>query len=252
MSQNDSLYSYCLRLGDNSLILGHRLSEWCGHGPFLEEDIALTNIALDLVGQSRMFLQYAAELKGGDSTEDSLAYLREEREYLNALLSEQPNGDFAVTNSKNYLFSVFNYHLYSELSNSKDEKIKAIAEKSIKEVAYHVRHCGKWMVRLGKGTEESHQRLQDAVNDIWMYTDDMFESDENTDLLVEQGMAANLNKVRSNWLKDVTEQLKEATIDIPTDTWMMKGSLQGKHSEHLGFLLAEMQTIPRTFPNSEW
>lgn len=239
-------------MGDNSLILGHRLSEWCGHGPFLEEDIALTNIALDLVGQSRMFLQYAAELKGGDSTEDSLAYLREEREYLNALLSEQPNGDFAVTNSKNYLFSVFNYHLYSELSNSKDEKIKAIAEKSIKEVAYHVRHCGKWMVRLGKGTEESHQRLQDAVNDIWMYTDDMFESDENTDLLVEQGMAANLNKVRSNWLKDVTEQLKEATIDIPTDTWMMKGSLQGKHSEHLGFLLAEMQTIPRTFPNSEW
>ncbi len=252
MDQNEALYSYCLRLGDNSLILGHRLSEWCGHGPFLEEDIALTNISLDLVGQSRMFLQYAAELKGGESTEDTLAYLREERDFLNALLSEQPNGDFAVTNTKNYLFSVYNYHLYSELSNSTDERLKAIAEKSIKEVTYHVRHCGKWMLRLGKGTEESHQRLQQAVDDVWMYTEDMFESDENTASLLEQGIAADLEKVRANWLKDVSEQLKEATIDIPTDTWMMKGSLQGKHSEHLGFLLAEMQTIPRTFPNSEW
>ncbi|HIA10525.1 MAG TPA: phenylacetate-CoA oxygenase subunit PaaI [Flavobacteriales bacterium] len=252
MDQNVALYLYCLRLGDNSLILGHRLSEWCGHGPFLEEDIAMTNISLDLVGQSRMLLQYAAELSGNGTTENTLAYLRDERDFLNALLSEQPNGDFAVTNTKNYLFSVYNYHLYAELSNSKDEKLKAIAEKSIKEVAYHVRHCGKWMLRLGKGTEESHKRLQEAVNDIWMFTEDLFESDESTASLIEQGIAANPETVRHNWLSDVTDQLKEATIEIPTNTWMMKGSLQGKHSEHLGYLLAEMQTIPRTFPNSEW
>lgn len=194
--QQTALFEYCLRAGDSSLVLGHRLSEWCGHGPILEEDIAMTNIALDLVGQARNWLTYAAELEGKGRTEDDLAFLRDSMKFRNALLTEQPNGDFAMTIVRQYLYAVFSYLLYRELSNSKDATIAAIAQKSIKEVTYHVRHSAEWVLRLGDGTEESHRRIQDAVNALWMYTDDLFETTAEDQALAQQGFVADISRLR--------------------------------------------------------
>ncbi|PCJ87011.1 MAG: phenylacetate-CoA oxygenase subunit PaaI [Flavobacteriales bacterium] len=252
MNKEQALFRYCLRLGDTSLIAGHRLSEWCGHGPILEEDIAMTNIALDLVGQSRTMLQHAGKIEGKARTEDDFAYLRGEREFYNALLVEQPNGDFAVTLVKNFFFSVFNYFLYSELQNSKDETMAAFAAKSLKEVSYHLRHTSDWMVRLGDGTEESHSRVQKALNDLWMFTDDLFAMDETDEILIKDGSTVDLSGVKLKWQQKVKEVLEEATLKMPQDGWMQKGSKEGKHSEHLGYLLAEMQSLPRAYPNATW
>ncbi len=252
MTTQQAKFEYLLRLGDSSLIIGHRLSEWCGHGPILEEDIALINIALDFVGNATSLLTYAAQIEGQGRTEDDLAYLRNERDYRNLLLTELPNGDYANTIARQFLYDVYTFFLYEELKNSKDETIAAIAVKSHKEITYHLRHTTEWMLRLGDGTPESHQRLQTALNDLWMYTSDLFDMNEVDELLIKEGIAADLNKVKEAWEQRVTAIIAEATLQMPTTNIKQKGSREGKHSEHLGFLLAEMQYIPRSYPGAKW
>ena len=243
---------YLLRLADSSLIIGHRLSEWCGHGPILEEDIALTNIALDFVGNATALYTYAAQAEGKGRTEDDLAYLRNERDYRNLLLTEQPNGDYARTIARQFLYDVYTFFLYEELKNSKDETIAAIAAKSHKEVTYHLRHTTEWMLRLGDGTTESHDRLQNALNDLWMFTSDLFDMDEVDVLLIKEGVVPDLNKIKEQWEKRVKEVIVEASLQTPATTFKQKGSRSGKHSEHLGFLLAEMQYVHRAYPGAKW
>jgi ring-1,2-phenylacetyl-CoA epoxidase subunit PaaC len=252
VSKQQALFEYCLRLGDNSLVLGHRLSEWCGHGPILEEDIAMINIALDLVGQSRTMLQYAAEVEGKGRSEDDLAYLRDVMDFRNCLMAEQPNGDFAVTMMRQLLITALNYHLYEALTSSKDATVAAFAEKSLKEVNYHLRHCGEWIVRLGDGTEESHERAQTALDDLWMFTSDLFETTEGDELLIKEGIAADMKTIRQNWEATIKEILERATLKMPESTYMMTGSRTGKHTEHLGYLLAELQFLPRAYPGAQW
>jgi ring-1,2-phenylacetyl-CoA epoxidase subunit PaaC len=250
---NKVLFEYCLRLGDSSLIAGQRLAEWCGHGPILEEDIAMTNMSLDLIGQARTFLTYAGEIEGKERTEDDLAYLRDTMEFRNVLLVEQPNGDFAVTMMKQFFFSAYLFLLYKELSNSKDATIAAVAAKSLKEVTYHLRHTSQWILRLGDGTDESNKRTQDALNDLWMYTGDLFDMDTVDAELIKAGIACDLNKIKQEWQAMITEILTKAKLNIPSpDTWMMKGSRTGKHTEYLGYILAEMQTLQREYPGAKW
>jgi len=252
MTLQEAKFEYLLRLGDSSLIIGHRLSEWCGHGPILEEDIALINIALDFVGNATSILGYAGQVEGKGRTEDDLAFMRGEREFRNLLITEQPNGDFANTIARQFLFDTYMFFLYEELKSSKDETIAAIAVKSHKEITYHLRHTSEWMLRLGDGTAESHERLQNGLNDLWMFTSEMFDMDEVDTLLMKEGIAPDLNKVKANWEKRVHEVLTEATLEIPTTTFKQKGSKEGKHSEHLGFLLAEMQYVHRAYPGAKW
>jgi ring-1,2-phenylacetyl-CoA epoxidase subunit PaaC len=252
MDTRNNLFEYCLRLGDSNLILAQRLGEWCGHGPILEEDIALTNICLDLLGQSRAMLTYAGEVEGKGRTEDDLAYMREVLDYRNVLLTEQPNGDFAQTILKQFLYSAYQYFLYEALKQSKDKTIAALAEKSLKEVAYHLRHSSEWVKRLGDGTEESRQRIMTALNELWIYTGDMFDMDEVDTALIKEGIAADLNLVKVMWENKVKEVFEEATLAVPENTFMIKGSRIGKHTEHLGYILAEMQVLHRQHPNVEW
>lgn len=252
MNLQQAKFEYLLRLGDSSLIIGHRLSEWCGHGPILEEDIALINIALDFVGNATELLKYAGEIEGKERNEDDLAFMRDEREYRNLLITEQPNGDYAATIARQFLFDTYMFFLYEELKSSKDETIAAIAVKSHKEITYHLRHTTEWMYRLGDGTAESHERLQNGINDLWMFTAEMFDMDKVDELLIKEGIAPNLNKVKAEWEKRVKEVCAEATIEIPTTTFKQKGSREGKHSEHLGFLLAEMQYVHRAHPDAKW
>jgi len=252
MNLQQAKFEYLLRLGDSSLIIGHRVSEWCGHGPILEEDIAIINVALDFVGNAISILKYAGEVEGKGRTEDDLAYMRDEREFRNLLITEQPNGDYANTIARQFLFDTYMYFLYEELKSSKDETIAAIASKSHKEITYHLRHTTEWMYRLGDGTQESHDRLQNAVNDLWMFTAEMFDMDEVDALLIKEGIAPDLNKVKSAWEKRVKEIFVEATIEIPTTTFKQKGSREGKHTEQLGFILAEMQYLHRAYPNAKW
>lgn len=253
MDRNTALFEYCLRMGDTSLILGQRLSEWCGHGPILEEDIALSNIALDYIGQARIIYSYAGQVEGKGRGEDELAYLRDARQYRNLLLTEQPNGDFACTLARQYLMSVYLFRLYSELTSSTDEAIRAFAQKSIKEVAYHLRHSADWMLRLGDGTEESHQRLQEAVNKLWYFVDDLFDADEVDAELLGAGIAADMKKVRASWEHDVKTLFTESTIQMPSvNSFTRLGSRKGNHTEHLGYILAEMQFLPRAYPGAKW
>jgi ring-1,2-phenylacetyl-CoA epoxidase subunit PaaC len=252
METKDALINYCLRLGDSSLILGQRMSEWCSNGPILEEDIAMTNLALDLIGQSRTMLTYAGELEGKGRTEDDLAYKREEREYYNTLLSERPNGHFGDTVARNFLHDAFLYHLYQALKNSKDEMIAAHAAKSIKEVTYHLRHSSEWLVRLGDGTEESHEKVQESLNDLWEYTGDLFEMNEVDEILIKEGIAVDLNDVKKEWDTTVNTVLERATLNRPEDAYMHSGRLDAIHSEYLGHLIAEMQFLQRAYPEAEW
>jgi ring-1,2-phenylacetyl-CoA epoxidase subunit PaaC len=245
-------FDYCLRLGDSSLILGHRLSEWCGHGPVLEEDIAMINVALDLVGRATNILKYAGEIEGNGRTEDHLAYHRNERDFQNLLITEQLNGDFAVTIARQFFFDVYSYYLYTELLQSKDEQLAAIAEKGIKEIKYHLRHSSEWVIKLGDGTAESHERMQKAINALWTYTGEMFMADETDLLLQKEGIAPDLAAIKSNWTNMVEEVLERATLQKPEDCFMQSGSKKGIHTEHLGFLLAEMQYLPRNHPNAKW
>lgn len=252
MTQQEALFEYCLRLGDTSLILSHRLSEWTGHGPILEEDLAMTNIALDLVGQARTLLTYAGQVEGKGRTEDDLAYFRNDLQFRNALLVEQPNGDFAVTIARQFYYNAFAYLLYTELQKSTDVTIAGVAAKSIKETSYHLRHCSEWVIRLGDGTEESHNRMQEAINLLWMFTGDLFEKTAGDELLISAGIATDTATLKTKWDAMISEVMERATLTVPATAYMMKGSRNGIHSEHLGYLLAEMQSLSRSLPGVTW
>jgi ring-1,2-phenylacetyl-CoA epoxidase subunit PaaC len=235
---------YILHLADNALILGQRNSEWCGHGPVLEQDIAITNISLDLIGQARSLYQYAAELIGG-ATEDTLAYLRHDRDFKNCLLCELPNGDWGQTILRQFFFSSYQFLLYQQLQQSTDATLSAIAEKSLKEVTYHVRWSSEWVIRLGDGTEESNARMLKAIETLWPYTGEFFipASYEKVDM----------STFKQQWQQRVEEVFTEATLPLPEGSpWMQTGGKQGNHTEHLGYILAEMQHLQRAYPNSEW
>lgn len=249
--QNE-LLQYTLRLGDNALILGQRLAEWCGHGPILEQDIALSNIALDQLGQARMLMQYAAEQKGEEFTEDKMAFFRDVTEYKNLLLVELENGDWGNTIARQFLFDTYNYFLYSALLNSADERIKSVAQKAIKEITYHAQWSAEWVIRLGDGTEESHERIQNSINELWEWTGEMFTMDEVDQAMLEKGIGVDLNKIKESWDEKVAQILEIATLDKPEDDWMQSGGKQGEHTEYLGYLLAEMQHLPRMYPEASW
>ncbi|MBL4587586.1 MAG: phenylacetate-CoA oxygenase subunit PaaC [Flavobacteriales bacterium] len=252
MENKDVLYKYLLRLGDNAAILGHKLSEWCGHGPELEEDIAIINTALDLLGQARSIYSYAAEVEGKGKTEDDIAYLREERQYVNALICELPNGHYGDTIARQFLFDQFNYLLFSELVNSKDETIAAIAAKAIKEIRYHLRRSTEWVLRLGDGTEESRNKMQKSFNDLWMFTGDLFVQDETDTAAIFAGFGPDLSTIYPVWKEKVKAVLAEATLVTPEDGWMQSGSKTGRHTEHMGHLLSELQYMQRAYPGCEW
>lgn len=260
---NTSLIEYILHLADNSLILAQRNGEWCGHGPVLEQDIAITNITLDLVGQARSFYQYAAQLTNthlklsetktlpseglGEASEDSLAYLRTEREFKNCLLVEQPNGDWAQTILRQFFFSAYQHQLYQYLLNNTDTTLAGIAEKSLKEVAYHLRWSSEWVVRLGDGTEESHTRMQHAVDELWRYTGELF-----TPAAYEKDSGIDCVSLKYEWSKKVKYVFDEATLTIPANVYMQQGGKTGMHTEHLGYILSEMQYMQRVYPGCEW
>ena len=249
---NKNIFEYTLRIGDTSLILGQRLAEWCGHGPILEEDIALTNISLDLIGQARAFLTYAGEKEGKGRSEDDLAFFREAREYKNRLMAEQPNGDYAQTMIRQFFLSIYQYYFFTELMKSKDETLSALAEKSLKEVSYHLRHSSEWTIRFGDGTEESRMRTIEAIDTLWKYTGDLFETDETDAELFVKRISVDMNIVKTNWHKKVSEVFETATLTAPEESFMIGGSIRGMHSEFLGHVLSEMQVLPRSFPGVEW
>ena len=250
--QNENLYNYILGVADNSLILGQRMGELCGHGPSLETDIACTNVSLDLFGQVRSYFQYAAEIAGEEKTEDDIAFLRREREYKNVLLVEQPNTDFAYTIVRQFLFDVYHLMFLQELQSSKDDTLKAIAKKSIKEVSYHERFSTDWVIRLGDGTEESQERIQNAINSLWAYTDELFHQTEADKAMVDAGIGVNVKTLKETYYTKVTSVLEKATIEVPESKWFQKGGKNGVHTEHLGYLLADMQYMQRTYPGMEW
>ena len=246
------LFRYLLRLGDLSLVLGQRLGEWVGHAPALEEDLGLANVALDLIGQARLFLTYAGEIEARGRGEDDLAFLREHAEYLNPTLAEQPNGDFGETIVRQVLIDAFQLELYERLTSSSDARLAAIAAKAVKETRYHLRYSSSWLVRLGDGTAESRARVQAALGRLWPYTVELCEEDELDREMAGRGVAPRLAEVRAAWSKRIEEILIEATLERPRDrphSWFGK---RGEHSEHLGYLLAEMQYLQRAHPGAQW
>lgn len=247
-----NLIEYTLRIADNSLILGHRLSEWCGHGPILEQDMAMTNIALDLIGQARSLYAYAAELEGGTKTEDDFAYLRDVWDFKNILLVEQPNGDFGKTVLRQFFFSAFQHLFYQKLTESNDEQLRGIAEKAVKEVTYHLRWSSEWVIRLGDGTAESHARMQQALAHLWPYSGEALIADALDNWAVTEGVGVDLDEIKPLFEEKIDTVLKQATLEKPTTTWMHKGGKTGQHTEHLGYILAEMQFLQRAYPNSTW
>ena len=247
-----NLFDYTLRIADNALILGHRLSEWCGHGPVLEQDIAMTNIALDLIGQARSLYQYAAEVQNEGNTEDDIAYLRDVFDFKNVLLVEQPNGDFAHTIARQFLFSAFQLPFYQQLLASKDDILRGVAEKAVKEVAYHLRWSSEWVIRLGDGTAESHQRMQKAMDNLWTYSGEALIADALDNWAHTEGVGVDLKNIQNAFEETINSVLAEATLTKPINNFMQKGGKQGRHTEHLGFILAEMQFMQRAYPNSVW
>jgi ring-1,2-phenylacetyl-CoA epoxidase subunit PaaC len=246
------LVLYTLRRADDALILGHRLSEWCGHGPMLEEDMALSNMALDLLGQARELYSYAALVEGRDNDEDKLAYLRDVRRYRNLLLVEQPNGDFAHTMVRQLFYSAFADLYWRAMMASNDMTLAAIAAKSEKESAYHLRHSSEWIIRLGDGTAESHARAQSAIGDLWAFTGEMFSLDDAERGLIDKGAAIDPASLLPQWRATVSRVVKDATLVLPENDWMQQGGRSGRHSEHLGHLLSELQYMQRTFPGVTW
>ncbi len=266
------LLKYTLQLADNALILGHRLSEWCGHGPVLEQDIALTNISLDHLGQARSLYQYAAEQFNGLPAdiqasffatplmqqvnglvdEDDLAYLRDVPDFRNLLLAEQSNGDWACTIARSFFLDTFNFYLFTALQHCKDETLAAIAEKSLKEATYHMRWSSEWMIRLGDGTEESHRRMQQALDDLWMYTGELFLPSAAEQAAAASGKAVAGNMIKDDWMRRIAVVTGEATLALPESAWMQEGGKEGQHSEYLGYILAEMQFMQRAYPGMEW
>lgn len=252
MQQDKSLVTYLLWLGDNGLILGQLLAEWCGKGPYLEEDIALTNISLDLIGQSRAFYSYAAELEGKGRDEDKIAFFRNDNEFFNALLVEQPNGDFAFSMLRQFLFSAFSTLLFEKLSESKDEKLAALAGKSLKEAKYHLRHSQEWVLRLGLGTDESKKRIQQALDELWFLTGDLFQQIQSDDELIQNGIVFKHAELKPLWDSKVSDVFSEAEIKLPNNQYMLIGGRSGKHTEHLGHILSEMQSLARSMPDAVW
>jgi ring-1,2-phenylacetyl-CoA epoxidase subunit PaaC len=249
---NQALFRYVLALGDDALIHGQRLSEWCSAGPFLEEDLALTNVALDYLGRARMFYEYAALVEGGGRTEDDLAFLRTVTEYHNHLLYELPRGDFAFTMARQLLIDLYNVEYLSALCNSRDETLAAIATRCLKESQYHLRRSREWVVRLGDGTDESHSRVQKAFDELWGYTHEMFQSDKNEQALTEIGIAVDYREIREQWDRQVDAILAEATLERPNHARAIGGGRNGIHTEAFGPLLAELQYMQRAYPGLEW
>jgi len=246
------LFEYAVRHGDDRLVLGHRLSEWCGHGPILEEDIAMANISLDLLGQATMFLKLASQVEGQGRDEDALAFWRDEREFRNAELVELPRGDFGVTMVRQLLFSTFAYHHLEALARSTHKELAGIAAKAHKESRYHLRHAAEWVLRLGDGTEESHARTQAALDQLWTWTGELFFQDDVDRALQAEGAAPDLESLRAPWETMVTEQLVKATLVMPIAPMRMTGGRTGRHTEHLGHMLAEMQIVARSHPGAKW
>ncbi|RYY21005.1 MAG: phenylacetate-CoA oxygenase subunit PaaI [Cytophagaceae bacterium] len=246
------LFAHVLQLADTSLILGHRLSEWCGHGPVLEQDLAMANIALDLLGEARSYYQYAAELEGQGRTEDDLAYLRPAVEYRNPLLVEQPNGDFAATITRQFIFDNFHYVLLQRLQASPDERLAAIAEKSVKEAAYHLKWSSEWVIRLGDGTPESRQRLDKALATLWRYADELTTPTATEQALQAAGLIPDYAALQPAMAAHLARVWQEATLPAPTGSFRMKGGKEGRHSEHLGYILTELQYMQRTYPGLQW
>jgi ring-1,2-phenylacetyl-CoA epoxidase subunit PaaC len=246
-----NLLLYTLRIADSSLILGQRMSEWCSKGPTLEEDIALSNISLDMFGQANGFYEYAAKLDGKKSA-DYFAFHRNEREFFNHQIVELENGHFGKTIVRNFLHDTFNFLFYTKLSESKDEILAALAAKSLKEVKYHLRHSSNWLIRLGDGTEESNHKVQVSLEEIWQYTAELFEMDEVDNELFRSGIGVDNKALKAQWDEIVNNTLKKAKLKRPTDTYMATGGKKGMHTEYLGFLLAEMQFMQRSYPDAKW
>ncbi len=250
--KNENKIQYIYGIADNALILGQRLSELCGHGPNLETDIALTNMALDLLGQTRSYYQYVAELSGEDKTEDDIAFLRTERQYKNVLLVEQPNKHFGYVITRQFLFDIFHLLLLEKLQDSEDERLAAIAKKGIKEVSYHQRFSSDWIKRLGDGTEESHKKVQEAVDDLWTFTNELFLMTEEDQMALGHKIGVDTIELKEKYYQKVKEILEEATLRVPETKWFQKGGKQGIHSEHMGYLLSDLQYMQRTYPNMKW
>jgi ring-1,2-phenylacetyl-CoA epoxidase subunit PaaC len=246
------LVRYTLRRADDALILGHRLSEWCGHAPIMEEEMALANMGLDLLGQARALYSYAGEAEAAGRDEDAFAYLRIERDYENLLLVEQPNGDFAQTMLRQFLYAAYADPYWRAMMTSADPTLAAIAAKAEKELAYHLRHSAEWVLRLGDGTVESHARIAAALVHLWPYTGEMFAADADESALITAGIAVDPEGLRATWRQTVDETLGAATLTMPGDGWMQSGGRQGRHSEHLGHLLAELQYVQRLIPEATW
>jgi ring-1,2-phenylacetyl-CoA epoxidase subunit PaaC len=256
---NKFLIDYNLHLADNALILAQGNSAWCGHGPILEQDIAITNITLDLIGQARNFYQYAATLINrltdkqiNPATEDTLAYLRDNREFKNCLLVEQINGDWGKTIVRQFVFTSYQYLLCDKLQHSADEQLAAIAEKALKEVAYHLRWSSEWVIRLGDGTEESHTRMSKAVEELWPYVDEMFTPAEYETELLKENISVDVASLKNIWMQKTGEIFSEANLVIPEKKFAQQGGKRGIHTEHLGYILAEMQFLQRAYPNLTW
>ena len=245
------LYNYLLKLADDTLIMGQRLAEWCGKGPYLEEDIALTNIALDYLGQSSLLYKYATQFTD-NKTEDDLAFLRYEPEYLNAQLTELPNDDYAKTLLKVYFFCVYQKILYGMLQTSEDEQLAAIAQKSLKEVKYHYTHAKTWLQVFGNGTEESVQRLNNAVDELWEFTGGLFDVVEGEEDLIHLNIVPNPIQLKQNWDTVIAEDFKIFMLNIPESTFMQKGSRKGMHTEYFGYILCELQYMQRAYPGCTW
>lgn len=250
--KNENLYQYILGIADNSLILGQRLGELCGHGPSLETDIACTNISLDLFGQVRSYFQYVGKVAGDNRNEDQIAMLRKEHEYKNVLLVEQPNTNFAYTIARQFLFDVYHLMFLEALQKSSDLTLSAIANKCIKEVRYHERFSSDWIKRLGDGTEESKAKMQDAIDDLWPYTDELFHQTEADKVMVSEGIGVDVTKLKDAYYNKVSSILEEATLEVPESKYFQKGGKKGIHTEHLGYILTELQYMQRTYPNMEW
>ncbi len=246
-----NLLTYTLRIADSSLVLGQRMAQWCSNGPTLEEDIAMSNISLDMFGQANGFYEYAAQQDGNQSADD-LAFRRNEREFFNHQLAEQENGHFGTTIARNFLHDAFNFLFYTQLANSKDETLAALGAKSLKEVKYHLKHSSNWLVRLGDGTDESNAKTQDALNNLWKYTNELFEMDSIDTELLNDGIGVDNAALRSEWDTIVNNTLAKAKLSRPEDGYMATGGKKGIHTECLGFLLAEMQYLPRAYPNAKW
>ena len=252
LDKTTALIDYCIALGDDSLILGHRLSEWSSNAPFLEEELALTNVALDFIGRARMFYSYAAEVEDKGRSEDDIAYLRDCREYRNFLINELPNGDFAVTMARQLLVDAYDMGFFTELLQSRDPTLGAIAAKAIKESRYHLRRSTEWVKRLGDGTGESHRRIQHAFDQLWGYAEEMFGQANEEQLLIDAGIAVDRRMLKQNWESSVHAAMTAATLTIPDGEWAIGGGRDGIHTEHLGYLLAELQFMQRAYPGQKW